>query len=289
MADRPLLEPLPADLPEDWTSGQIVAPSGADAGLSEQHGYNYLMAQVNAAQRAANAINERLADGDIENTITVDGGGHMEVEEALGGPPYQITVTEEADAPITAEDVGAVPLPDNPQKGQALIFDGSQWIPGDVTTELPVASAAVLGGVKVGESLKIDKGVLDARYIRSGTASGNFSASETTKEIFFYQLIGDIRPLTTFSIYTKNRSAVETEFKWEIVDSVGGSSVLHQQTIHPNSGISHTFAAAQYTTAGRLSILGGTSGVGDRLRLSSSAGVGTYLVTVVGFGPITFE
>lgn len=58
MADRPLPSPLPADLPEDWTSGQIVAPSGADAGLSQQHGYNYLMAQVNAAQRAANAINE---------------------------------------------------------------------------------------------------------------------------------------------------------------------------------------------------------------------------------------
>lgn len=62
MADRPLPAPLPADLPEDWTSGQIVAPAGADVGLSEQHGYNYLMAQVNAAQRAANAINEGFDD-----------------------------------------------------------------------------------------------------------------------------------------------------------------------------------------------------------------------------------
>ncbi len=58
MADRPFDTPLPADLPEDWISGQIVAPSGADVGLSEQHGYNYLMAAVNAVQRAANAINE---------------------------------------------------------------------------------------------------------------------------------------------------------------------------------------------------------------------------------------
>lgn len=58
MADRPFDTPLPADLPEDWTSGQIVAPVGADVGLSQQHGYNYLMEQVNAAQRAANAINE---------------------------------------------------------------------------------------------------------------------------------------------------------------------------------------------------------------------------------------
>lgn len=58
MADRPLPTPLPADLPEDWTSGQIVAPDGADVGLSEQHGYNYLMGQVNATQRALNTINE---------------------------------------------------------------------------------------------------------------------------------------------------------------------------------------------------------------------------------------
>lgn len=58
MADRPFDTPLPADLPEDWISGQIVAPAGADVGLSEQHGYNYLMAAVNAVQRAANAINE---------------------------------------------------------------------------------------------------------------------------------------------------------------------------------------------------------------------------------------
>lgn len=58
MADRPLPAPLPADLPEDWTSGQIVAPDGAAVGLSEQHGYNYLMGQVNAAQRAVNTINE---------------------------------------------------------------------------------------------------------------------------------------------------------------------------------------------------------------------------------------
>lgn len=58
MADRPLSAPLPADLPEDWTDGQIVAPSGASVGLSERHGYNYLMEMVNRAQEAVNTINE---------------------------------------------------------------------------------------------------------------------------------------------------------------------------------------------------------------------------------------
>ncbi len=58
LTNRPLPSPLPADLPEDWQDGQIVAPEGADAGLSAQHGYNYLMRQVNDAQRAINTINE---------------------------------------------------------------------------------------------------------------------------------------------------------------------------------------------------------------------------------------
>lgn len=48
--------PLPADLPENWTSDQIVAPTGAEAGLDEQYGYNYLMQQVNNAQKALKAL-----------------------------------------------------------------------------------------------------------------------------------------------------------------------------------------------------------------------------------------
>lgn len=58
MANNPITQSLPADLPVDWAYGQTVAPTGAEAGLSEQHGYNYLMAQVNAAQRAASEIGE---------------------------------------------------------------------------------------------------------------------------------------------------------------------------------------------------------------------------------------
>lgn len=58
MAEKPIKTPLPADLPENWTAGQIVAPDGSAVGLSEQHGYNYLMAAVNRAQRGVNAVNE---------------------------------------------------------------------------------------------------------------------------------------------------------------------------------------------------------------------------------------
>ena len=58
MAENPITPPLPADLPENWQYGQIVAPAGADVGLSEQHGYNYLMAQVNAAQQGVNTLGQ---------------------------------------------------------------------------------------------------------------------------------------------------------------------------------------------------------------------------------------
>ncbi len=69
MAEKPVKTPLPADLPTDWALGQTVAPEGESAGLSPQHGYNYLMEQVNAAQRAVNAINE--AFGDLSTAATV--------------------------------------------------------------------------------------------------------------------------------------------------------------------------------------------------------------------------
>ena len=58
MAEKPIKTPLPADLPEDWNVGQTVAPDGTAVGLTEQHGYNYLMAAVNRAQRGVNAVNE---------------------------------------------------------------------------------------------------------------------------------------------------------------------------------------------------------------------------------------
>ena len=95
MADRPLSAPLPADLPENWEDNQIVAPSGASVGLSEQHGYNYLMEMVNRAHEAVNTINEsfdnisgkrtcraqlvQLVGGDVQK------GGHL-VDEGAGAP-----------------------------------------------------------------------------------------------------------------------------------------------------------------------------------------------------------
>lgn len=62
MATRPVKQNLPADLPENWTDSQYVSPGGTEVGLTPQHGYNYLNAQVNAVQKAAQEIDAAFED-----------------------------------------------------------------------------------------------------------------------------------------------------------------------------------------------------------------------------------
>ena len=76
MAEKPIATPLPADLPSDWAYGQTVAPAGSDAGLSKQHGYNYLMEQVNAAQSGVNALN-----GAMQNVASLGENGKLAQDE----------------------------------------------------------------------------------------------------------------------------------------------------------------------------------------------------------------
>lgn len=60
---------LPADLPENWTSGQIISPNGTEVGLDAKHGYNYLMKQVNAAQAGVNTLNDNMTGVAQESTL----------------------------------------------------------------------------------------------------------------------------------------------------------------------------------------------------------------------------
>lgn len=85
---------LPADLPEDWTQGQYISPNGTEVGLSEKHGYNYLMQQVNAAQTAINNITAEISGAlegvaqeatsqsiltDTQEIISTLGGGYRAI------------------------------------------------------------------------------------------------------------------------------------------------------------------------------------------------------------------
>lgn len=70
---------LPADLPENWTQGQTISPNGTETGLTEQHGYNYLMKQVNNTQTEVNNINTALTD--VAQQATVE-----EINNKIGNP-----------------------------------------------------------------------------------------------------------------------------------------------------------------------------------------------------------
>ena len=82
MAENPIKTPLPADLPEDWNIAQTVAPDGTKVGLTEQHGYNYLMKMVNQAQGGVNTLNEAV--GYINSGGGGSGGGgFIEMETSI--------------------------------------------------------------------------------------------------------------------------------------------------------------------------------------------------------------
>ena len=102
---NPITVQLPADLPTNWVIGQTVAPNGQDVGLDEQHGYNYLMEQVNAAQTAAKEVGEALDDFSAPDSVTIPDGGSITPPTAAEGGPYEIIMTEDEGDPLPAEDV----------------------------------------------------------------------------------------------------------------------------------------------------------------------------------------
>ena len=71
MAENPITTLLPADLPTNWVYGQTIAPDGSDVGLSKQHGYNYLMQQVNAAHTALKDVGDSFPLLALKSDITL--------------------------------------------------------------------------------------------------------------------------------------------------------------------------------------------------------------------------
>lgn len=79
---------LPHDLPENWTESQYVSPGGKEVGLTEQHGFNYLMRQVNNAQKAINELDSGTAlYGLIESYAVIQSAEELDpkLEEIVSG------------------------------------------------------------------------------------------------------------------------------------------------------------------------------------------------------------
>ncbi len=216
MANKPLLNPLPADLPENWQINQIVAPTGAEVGLAEQYGYNYLMAQLNAAQQAINNINEAFPGlaGLVDGKVPLEQLPVVPPDDALSDTsknPVQnkvITAALNDKVPITrkvngkalngdislsAADVGARPsnwmptaadigaVPTNRKiNGKALTADINLELD-DFTGILPVSQGGTgnnSGYVRAGQKPNTTIGQYATAEGEGNTASGESSHAE---------------------------------------------------------------------------------------------------------------
>lgn len=159
---------LPADLPTDWTTSQYVSPNGSEVSLSQQHGYNYLMEQVNAAQTAVNTLAEQaqeavsgLESGALTATATRSG-----TTVAITGPEDAVTVTFLAPADwtegdsytyngqtITVTDLNGNPVTDGWKQGAVLTFqisDGVAYFVGGASGSFLPLSGGTMTGPAVG-------------------------------------------------------------------------------------------------------------------------------------------
>ena len=82
MPENPITVPLPQDMPTNWVYGQTIGPNGTDVGLTQRHGYNYLMQQVNAAQQAAEELGEGISGLSGDN-IPETAGSETSISTAL--------------------------------------------------------------------------------------------------------------------------------------------------------------------------------------------------------------
>ena len=196
MADKPIQTALPADLPINWVSNQIVSPNGTDVGLTQQHGYNYLSQAVNSAQTAINTINDAFTglattENAVPNTRTVNGyplsSDITLTSSDVGAVPTTRTVNAKAlsaDITLSADDVGAVPAA-RTVNGKALSSDITLSA-GDVGA-MPTAGGAFTGQVTAGGGQAV--GTAQVRNIYAGTAdlTAGSSALATGALYFVYE------------------------------------------------------------------------------------------------------
>ena len=71
--NKPINTNPTADVPANWTTGQMVSPSGTDVGLTAKHGYNYQAGKINEALTDIGTLNDAFAN--IYNINTYTGTG----------------------------------------------------------------------------------------------------------------------------------------------------------------------------------------------------------------------
>ena len=157
MANKPLPSNPVADIPQNWTDGQIVAPSGTDVGLTSKHGWNYIMSKINEALIALGLINDSFANLADSSSVT------QEVKGAVNGTAGSL-------AKFTAANkVGA---------GPALGNSTTTFLRNDGSWAAPTGTTYAAGSVPANTSIAANgsvKNVYDA--LKAYSSTGTLSAS----------------------------------------------------------------------------------------------------------------
>ena len=131
MPDITITQPaLPADLPENWTNSQYVSAGGTETGLSQQHGYNYLMKQVNDAQNAVNTL-----AGETQTELTAINESLEETNSTVEEIQSSVGDLEKGGYNATATREGTTVAITGPENADAVTFIApADWTAGDTYT-----------------------------------------------------------------------------------------------------------------------------------------------------------
>lgn len=203
MAKKPIKTPLPADLPENWNAGQIVAPDGPSVGLTEQHGYNYLMAAVNRAQQGVNEVNDAFeaVGGKRACRFTVGtstaGWTEADCDFLCDGVDDQVEINQ-----------ALLAVSSTAEGGETVLLDGEYHITGQIT----FAARSVLRGngkntvlyrdaVSMSDSASFQNAMI---VLRNGCGLHNLVLDSTVDAPDSTQVYGDSSPvISDVSINTR--------------------------------------------------------------------------------------
>lgn len=194
--------PLPADLPENWRSDQTVAPTGAEVGMDEQHGYNYLMRQVNNAQKAATALNEgKLGLHDTADNSQKLDGYELRLSDHPGSANILVqTVDEDGRTCIDCRNDASIGLTAIVASGAGYVRfgDGTQICWGETEQIAVKANSTVTATI-----------TYPAAFVSGHTPEVSLTIAGNSKNDNYSKLVlhTTIRLTTSCDIYFKNSSS----------------------------------------------------------------------------------
>ena len=208
MANKPLPSPLTADLPENWTYGQTVAPTGQEVGLPNNYGYNYLMAKVNEARTAINTINSAFTNLPDANTL--------EQYLKLTGGTMTGNITMSSGSTVTG-----LPTPTNPEDAASKNYVDQQ-LSQNLAQYLKLTGGTMTGNINMSGNRVVGLNIMptqqneaackwyaDTRYV-IGTYIGDQGITEAPSQFIGLGFTPSCVILNSKGIYLSNTSDLNT-------------------------------------------------------------------------------